>query len=218
METILLVGPKHSGKTSAGRALVRLLAEKNDPAVSFTDLDELVEDRAGKSPRALYREGPDIFRKAEADALRSLFCQEGDGEPRQPEVREREAAIRVVATGGGLADNGGAMELLKNPVYKRSGRIFTVYIEVPAETAWERIERAAEESGELPPFLKTENPRETHRQLHLRRGEIYREIADLSVRAGETPEETAAFITRSLPARADPAVGSPICPVSPPSG
>ncbi|MDR0997648.1 MAG: hypothetical protein LBL70_01155, partial [Treponema sp.] len=69
MEIILLTGPKHSGKTSAGRALVRLLAEKTDPAASFIDLDELVEDRTGKSPRALYREGPEIFRKAEADAL-----------------------------------------------------------------------------------------------------------------------------------------------------
>jgi shikimate kinase len=203
METILLAGPKHSGKTSAGRALVRLLAEKNGPAASFTDLDELVESRTGKSPRTLYREGPEIFRKAEAEALRSLFFREEDRELNQPDLREapadkQGAAIHVVATGGGLADNGEAMELLKNSVFKRSGRIFTVYIEVPAETAWERIEKAAEEGGEFPPFLKTENPRETHQRLHRRRGEIYREIADLGVRAGETPEETAALIIRSL--------------------
>jgi shikimate kinase len=199
MEIILLVGPKHSGKTSAGRALVRFLAEKNDPAASFIDLDELVEGQTGKSPRSLYREGPEIFRKAEADALRSLFHRAEEGE------LKRGGAIRIVATGGGLADNGGAMELLKNSEFKGSGRIFMVYIEVPAETAWERIETAAEKSGELPPFLQTENPRETHRQIHRRRGDIYREIADLSVRAGATPEETAALIANSLPDCGGPA-------------
>ncbi|MDR0450070.1 MAG: shikimate kinase [Treponema sp.] len=185
METILLVGPKHSGKTSAGRALARIWAEENNQALPFTDLDELVEARTGKSPRALYGEGPDIFRKAEAEALRELFDRE-------------ERGLRAVAAGGGLADNGAAMDLLKDPSLKRSGRIFTVYLEVPAETAWKRIEAAAEKTGEFPPFLKTGNPRETHRQLHLRRGAIYREIADLSLRAGESPEETAALIARSF--------------------
>jgi shikimate kinase len=86
METVLLVGPKHSGKTSAGRALARLWTGKNAPAAFFTDLDELVEDRTGKSPRALYGEGPEIFRKAEADALGDLFGRE-DGEPNQPGPR-----------------------------------------------------------------------------------------------------------------------------------
>jgi shikimate kinase len=186
MGIILLAGPKHSGKTSAGRALARLWTEKYAPA-SFTDLDELVEERCGKSPRALYREGPEIFRKAEAEALRDIFGR-ADGE-----------ALRIVATGGGLADNGEAMDLLKNSVSGKSFRVFTVFIEVPAGTAWERIEAEAEKTSELPPFLKTENPRETHRQLHLRRGAVYREIADLSLRAGETPEETAALIMEAFP-------------------
>jgi shikimate kinase len=181
METILLLGPKHSGKTSAGRALARLQGGE------FADLDELVELRTGKSPRELYREGPELFRKAEAEALEDLLEDLlGEGRP--------EGSFRVAAAGGGLADNAGAMDLLKSAALKRSGRFFTVYIEVSAETAWERIEAAAEKSGELPPFLRTGDPRETHRQLHRRRGAIYREIADLSVRAGETPEETAALI------------------------
>jgi shikimate kinase len=203
METILLVGPKHSGKTSAGRALVRFWTEKNDPAAVFIDLDELVEERTGKSPRALYREGPEIFRKAEAEALRNIFDRTGDRDENRPGLSgvpgdKRGAGLLVLAAGGGLADNGEAMDLLKSSAPGRSGRIFTVYIEVSPETAWERIEAAVEKGGELPPFLKTENPRETHRRLHQRRGAIYREIADLTVRAGETPEETAAFILRSL--------------------
>jgi shikimate kinase len=202
METVLLVGPKHSGKTSAGRALARLWAEKDVPVLSFIDLDELVEDRTGKKPRALYREGPEIFRQAEAEALRSLFDGEDQGRSRPglsgaPDS-DRGRAIRIVATGGGLADNGAAMDLLRDPLLKKSGRLLTVYLEVSAETAWERIEAAAEKTGELPPFLKTENPRETHRQLHRRREAIYREIADLSLKAGKTPEETAALIISRL--------------------
>ncbi|MDR3192392.1 MAG: shikimate kinase [Treponema sp.] len=199
METILLVGPKHSGKTSAGRALARLWTEKNDSAASFIDLDELVEDRTGKSPRSLYGEGPEIFRKAEAEALRDIFDQAGGvNRPGLSCGPDGKGGRRIVAAGGGLADNGEAMDLLKRSVSRSSGRVFTVYIEVAPETAWERIAAAAENGGGLPPFLKTENPRETHRRLHQRRGAAYREIADLSVRAGETPEETAALILKSL--------------------
>jgi shikimate kinase len=203
MEIILLVGPKHSGKTSAGRALARLWVGKNVPALSFIDLDELVENRTGESPRALYKEGPEIFRKAEAEALRNLFNEAENREPSWPGLShiqgdDRRGRIRIVATGGGLADNGAAMDLLKDPLLKKRGRLLTVYIEVSAETAWERIEAAAKKTGELPPFLRTENPRETHRQLHQRRGAIYREIADLSLEAGETPEETATLIINNL--------------------
>jgi shikimate kinase len=193
MKTILLLGPKHSGKTSAGRALARLWGEESGRRASFTDLDELVELRTGKSPRDLYREGPELFRKAEAEALRVLLDQ---GEPNPPGSRTApdERMFRVVAAGGGLADNSEAMDLLRNPVFKNSGRLCTVCIEVPAETAWKRIEAAAAKNGQLPPFLETGDPRETHRQLHRRREAAYREIADLGVRAGETPEETAALI------------------------
>ncbi|MDR3147393.1 MAG: shikimate kinase [Treponema sp.] len=185
---IIIAGPKHSGKTSAGKALARLweggVAGEGGPALPgtarFVDLDDLVEERTGRSPRSLYREGPEIFRRAEAEALRNLL--EGD-RPEDPA-----AGVTIVAGGGGLADNREALELLK------TGRVLTVYLELPVERAWERIKAAAEQTGELPPFLNTENPRETHRLLHERRARVYRDLAAFTVKAGDTPEETAVKI------------------------
>jgi shikimate kinase len=181
---IIIVGPKHSGKTSAGKALARLCL-----TAEFIDLDELIEKRMGKSPRLLYKEGPEIFRGAEAEALRVLL----EGEVRGEGKAGSSGGITIAAAGGGLADNREALEILK-----KSPWALAVYIEVPVETAWERIRTAAEKTGELPPFLDTENPRETHRRLHERRREIYRELAKTTVKAGNTPEETAAEILRCL--------------------
>jgi shikimate kinase len=61
----------------------------------------------------------------------------------------------------------------------------TVYIDVPAETAWTRISGEVAKTGELPPFLNTEDPRETHRQLHERRALLYRKIAAVTIDAGQ---------------------------------
>jgi shikimate kinase len=202
LRAIIIVGPKHSGKTSAGKALARLW-EGLLGGVRFIDLDELVEARTGKSPRLLYRAGPELFREAEAEALRVLF--EGDwGEDHAAEdhaagdraAGDRAAGLTVVAAGGGLADNREALELLR--AKQAAKRAVAVYLEVPVETAWERISAAAEATGELPPFLDTANPRETHRLLHERRGRVYRELAAFTVGARDTPEETAAAMSRQL--------------------
>jgi shikimate kinase len=186
---IIIVGPKHSGKTSAGKALARLWEEQGG-AAAFVDLDELVESRTGQSPRLLYRAGPEIFRRAEAAALWSLF----EGPP------PGEGSVTVAAAGGGLADNREALDFLRNrAVVNRTAPAADVAaVEVPPETAWERIRAAAEQSGELPPFLDTEDPRHTHRLLHERRRQVYRELAAVTVQAGDTPEETAARLLGRL--------------------
>ncbi|MDR2304083.1 MAG: shikimate kinase [Treponema sp.] len=166
MGIILITGPKHSGKTSAGRALAALMKSL------FTDLDELIAEKEGKSPRELYREGPEVFCRAEAAALQSLLPPE--------------KACVILAAGGGLCDNPAALELLKSP------GVNIVFLETSAETAWKRIEEAA---GGLPPFLDTGNPRETHRLLHERRSAAYRSLAKIHIRAeGKSPEQIAAEI------------------------
>jgi shikimate kinase len=185
IRTIILLGPKHSGKTSAGRELAKLLGG------DFIDLDELIGGRAGKSPRALFRESPEAFRAAELRALESLasLCAgEGFGEDAGG------AAPGVIAAGGGIIDNPGARRLL---VEGAGG--FLVNLEVSAETAWERISAEAARAGELPPFLDTGNPKETHRLLHERRAAAYREISRLTVTGeGKTPEETGREIMKAL--------------------
>jgi shikimate kinase len=187
--TILITGPKHSGKTTAGISLAELLEAE------FIDLDEVVERQTGKSPRALFREGPGLFRQAEARALASLLpaASPGTAGPGQGGAR-----IRVIAAGGGLVDNAGALELLRG--HGRSGNdVAIVCLEVSADTAWERIRGAAEESGEWPAFLNVENPRETNAALHERRGAAYREIASLTINGeGKTPEAIAGEIALRL--------------------
>ncbi|WP_461255570.1 shikimate kinase [Treponema sp. R80B11-R83G3] len=155
MKDIILMGPKHSGKTSTGKALASLFS------CDFIDIDELISQRTGKSPRQLFSEAPAIFQKAEAEALTALADLDG-------------AKRRVIAAGGGLIDNGEALSILK-----KSGAV-TVYLDISAENAWDRIAAG----GELPPFLRTENPRETHRALHERRAAAYLQIANIVIEAG----------------------------------
>jgi shikimate kinase len=100
-------------------------------------------------------------------------------------------AALVVAAGGGLVDNAGALELLRQLEFSGNNAAI-VCLEVSADTAWERIRRAAEESGEWPAFLAVENPRETNAALHERRGAAYRDIAALTVNGeGKTAEAVA---------------------------
>jgi shikimate kinase len=173
MKTIVLTGPKHSGKTSAGKAFALLRS------CDFIDLDELIFQRTGKSPRQLYSEGPAVFQNAEAEALSAIADSDG-GE-----------GLRVIAAGGGIIDNAEASAILKKLCTT------TVYLDISAESAWDRIANAA--NGELPPFLRTEKPKETHRTLHERRAAAYLQLADIVIKAeGKTPQEIAEEILLKL--------------------
>jgi len=179
MRYIVLLGPKHSGKTSAGKELAALLSG------GFVDLDDYITQRTGKSPRALYIEGPDVFKQAEAGALAAIF------EPPLLEAEKAESSSPlVIASGGGLIDNPDALPLLKN-----NTAAISVFLDVSVKIAWERIRKA----GELPPFLKTENPEETHRSLHERRAAAYRQLASLVIKADDkNPQEIAREIFNQL--------------------
>lgn len=182
MGPIILTGPKHSGKTSAARVLAECCRGE------CIDLDELIERRTGRSPRALFREDPGIFRKAEAEALESLL---------KTPVRRRkrgEDRPRVIAAGGGLVDNLPALKIIKDSPEAR-----LVYLEVSAETAWKRIRAAVEAGEELPPFLDTGNPEQTHFELHSRRAAAYKALAHFTVRGEEkTPERIGREILQML--------------------
>ncbi|GHU16336.1 shikimate kinase [Spirochaetia bacterium] len=187
MGLIILTGPKHSGKTTVGRVLAEQCGG------TFTDLDELVQTHTGKSPRTLFKEGPEVFRQAEAEALQSLLDTKVDGDT-SDQIEGVNDKFRIVAAGGGLIDNGAALGLLKknNTAILPPGTVTLVYLDVSAETAWERIKASTKKTGELPPFLNTDNPGETHRLLHEQRGAAYRKIAHIIVKAeGKSPEAIA---------------------------
>jgi shikimate kinase len=188
---ILITGPKHSGKTTAGVFLAELLGAE------FIDLDEVVEGQTGESPRSLFKKGPEVFRQAEVRALASILPAASPGAAGCGQG----GIVRVVAAGGGLVDNAGALELLRGPEFSGKDAAI-VYLEVTADTAWERISGAAQAGGEWPAFLNVENPRETNAALHARRGAVYKEIAALRVNGeGKTPEA----IGREIASRLAPA-------------
>ena len=182
---VILLGPKHAGKTAAGLVLARALG------VPFTDLDALVETQTGKSPRSLYREGPGVFREAETRALESLLAPRPSG-PAAP--RGTGGITLTAAAGGGIIDNRGAAALLET-----APGLILVALEVSAETSWKRIQAGAQKTGELPPFLNTENPRETLLGLHERRTAAYRDLARFVIPGdGKPPEEIAREILEKL--------------------
>lgn len=210
-QLIIITGPKHSGKTLCARALGQITGGE------AADLDEIVEQESGKTPRELYKEGPEIFRKAEARALASVLrLTEQEKEMPGEQTIRQSPKIRIIASGGGLIDNPEALELLaklpvpteryvpterkvptEQEVPSRHGRII-VYLDVSAGTAWQRILYTAA-GGELPPFLRTENPKETHLALHKRRAEGYKNLAQIIINAeNKSPEEIAGEIAARL--------------------
>lgn len=177
---IILVGPKHSGKTSTGKALANLLSG------TFIDLDDEIALHSGQTPRALYRQSAELFRATELEATRMLV------ERINVENKKGHGELYIIATGGGIVDNPAAIELLK-----QIGPL--VFLDLSTKTAWERIEKTSERTGELPPFLKTENPAETHRILHERRATAYRNLADYIINAEiDSPEQRAKEIVQLI--------------------
>jgi shikimate kinase len=84
---VILIGPRASGKTTAGRALARLLHWP------FIDTDELVEQRAGRGIAEIFAtEGEAAFRALEEAAVAAAL-QEPPSAVRSP----RRAAARRAA-------------------------------------------------------------------------------------------------------------------------
>lgn len=174
MKKIILIGPKCSGKTCAGKAAAKQAALVNQ-ACDFIDVDELIFQKTGKTPREIYNESQAMFQDAEAEAIFDI-------------ANNNKSIMRIIAAGGGLTDNIRALDALKN-----TETVF-VYLEISADCAWNRIINLKDD---LPPFLKTENPRETHRTLHERRAAACAETANFTIKNGEkTPEETAKEILK----------------------
>ncbi len=149
---IVLVGVKHAGKSSVGRALAQHIE------LPFIDGDEHIIHLARSSnlltkdvhsARDLYRSmGHAAFHRLEQDSLKSL--------PHE----------YVYAAGGGLAECPDAWAML--------GDAYIILLDVPVELAWRRIVEAAEEGGTMPAFLQDKQDPFAHfSALYQRRRAVY---------------------------------------------
>lgn len=147
---IALLGVKHSGKSTVATQL----SKSTD--VPCVDLDSEILDQSDyDSIRNLYHaRGPEAFRNAELQAIRSLQIP---------------SAGLILSTGGGIADNPEALTTV-------SKRFFCIHLAEQADVLYHRIVRNG-----IPPFLSEENPKKDFDALFLRRDTVYRQTADLII-------------------------------------
>ncbi|MDY2844460.1 MAG: shikimate kinase [Treponema sp.] len=174
-KSIILLGIKHSGKSTQGK-----LAAKHFEC-DFFDTDDEITRMTGKTPRQIYTEsGQEAFLKAEEEACRTLA----------ESVKNTKTAGNgkrvVIATGGGICNNKAALEELH-----KIG-IF-VFLDSDEETACNRIVREIkyEKDGSmsnLPAYIAKENPsdisdvRKIFHGFYTERQKIYKSICDISVK------------------------------------
>ena len=157
---IALTGIKHCGKSTIGGIIA------SETGGSFCDVDSLIEDESGKTAAALYREnGAEAFKQSERAAC-ARIAQKLAAEPPQ--------GWFIIAAGGGIADNPEALSELKRIAV-------AVFIDIPFDAAWRRIENGALANGRYPAFLDPADPKEDFRKLYKRRTAIYRGAADMRI-------------------------------------
>lgn len=175
-KSIILVGIKHSGKSTQGRALA---ARYN---CEFFDTDDVIQELMGKSPREIYNtEGKESFLGAE-----KLACQHLKSTLETKQI--------VVATGGGICENEEALRFLA------TNSIF-VYLNVDEKTAADRIVREAKTDGKnnitdqssLPSYIAKKNPatiddvRTYFHNFYEERTKKYSMLADITINPGTMP-------------------------------
>jgi len=161
----VLIGMKHCGKSTHGRALAEAWQ------CDFYDTDDVVVDDyfAETGDRLTVRQlcerlGDEGFRDAEVETLSRLYLQLRDGSSRH-----------VIAPGGRLVTNPNAY-----PVLERLGTL--VYLKVPPEVLFERVMR-----GGRPPFLSAETPLDDFVATYAERESFYQCYADVVVRLDDSP-------------------------------
>ena len=161
-QRIVIIGFMATGKTTVAHDLARKL---NCLAI---DLDELIAERERRGPKEIIeQDGEAAFRKVETEALREVLT---------------DATARVIAVGGGawtLAEN-------RELIAQYGG--LTVWLDVPFELCWKRIEAGRE----LRPMAPS---REIALKLYAQRRSVY-ESADVRVSVSE--HESAAEITTKI--------------------
>ena len=171
MDSIILMGIKHCGKSTQGKRLASQLS------LDFYDTDDLITFRnEGKSPRKIYLEGgEEAFKKAEAEACIWLS-----------EKISAENKRVVIASGGGICKNQQALNALH-----KIGKF--IFLQAEEKTTADRIIREVriDENGEpscLPAYIAKKNPhsilevRAIFHDFYSERVRLYSAIADFTVK------------------------------------
>lgn len=170
----ILMGIKHSGKTTMGTMLAKQLE------CPFFDTDEVIAANAKMSVRELYKtQGAEAFMLAEENACTVL----------NSEVMGKRC---VIATGGGICCNAPAIEKLR-PL----GQF--VFLQIPEEMASSRIidEAIFTPAGitNLPAYIASYNPknktdiRRIFHSFYEERNLLYQAIADIAVDMEDAAKE-----------------------------
>lgn len=160
MDSIVLIGIKHCGKSTLGR----LLAQRYK--MDFFDSDAELEkqfymDSGSRCPcREIFRYlGEEKFRELEALVIQNLVS----GTP------------KVVALGGGAVSN----PFLARNVLKSLGRI--VWLDTAEDIAYKRVVKNG-----LPPFLAdAEDPRKRFAEINSKRRQLFSQVADITFCSNE---------------------------------
>jgi shikimate kinase len=155
-----------AGKSCVGRCL------QWRTGLTLLDIDEIVASKFGMSiPEIFVKYGEDRFRKAEAEALRSL-------------ATTKQA---IIITGGGIVMSEENIDLLK-----RLGVV--VWLDGDEKTLFERASRSGNR-----PLLQSKNPRKAFAQILRARRPRYANIAHLRFATSAfTDEEVAVAILSKL--------------------
>lgn len=153
MTNIVLIGFRCAGKSTVGK----LVADRTH--LEFIDCDEYIEGKTHLSIREIFDiAGEPHFRKLEGDAIAELSKLEA----------------KVIATGGGAVLR---YRNIRN--LKRHG--ITFFLEVEADTAYQRLTGDATTSGRRPPLTPLDPLEEMKEQVEQRRP-YYRDAADVIVK------------------------------------
>ena len=172
-QTIILMGIKHSGKTTLGRHLAERCGTE------FYDLDDILRqvyrdpDRK-RQPREPGDQPPsvrDIYRNSGRDGFQRI---EADAASRFTVIAGENPLPVILALGGGTIENGRAMDELK------SAGLF-VYLREDEDILYRRVMKNG-----IPPFLPATDPKGGFHELYGRRHPLYLDAADLVVKKNDT--------------------------------
>ncbi|MDD4082159.1 MAG: shikimate kinase [Sphaerochaetaceae bacterium] len=156
MDVIIILGIKHSGKTT----LAKLLGEKKNYIVFDLDIEM---KKTFYADYASLRKGYEVlgkqyFMKSEYETLKNILKQLNKSS------NQRKA---VIATGGGICDDQDSLNLLKTNKFPNL-ILKTVFIKVPESILLSRIMKTG-----IPPFLEEDNIKESFHILFNKREKLY---------------------------------------------